>query len=930
MKSRLTLLLLFLCSSIMAQEIDPERLIPVDPKITVGKLDNGLTYYIRQNYKPEKRAELRLAVNAGSVLENDDQQGLAHFLEHMAFNGTKNFARHELTDYLESIGMRFGPDLNAYTSFDETVYMLQIPTDSTEIIETAFQILEDWAHQISLEEEEIDKERGVIVEEWRRHRGAGARMRDKQLPILLQDSHYAERLPIGKKDILDNFGYESLRNFYRQWYRPDLMAVVAVGDFDREQIEKLIKIHFSRIPEPDSKPERLTYAVPDHEETLFAIATDPEATGSGVSVYYKHDPQPQNRIGDFRRLFIERLYNSMLNNRLQEILQQPQPPFLYALSSKGGFVRTKDFYTLGASVKDNGILDGLNAILIESQRVKKFGFAESELARGKTNILRNLEKAFNERNKSQSRIYAAEYLRNFLTDEPIPGIEWEYEIASMLVPAITLEEVNSLASKWISDKNRVITVNAPEKEGLDVPDEAELTAVFAAVSESTIEPYVDLVTDVPLFEEMLKPKPVVASRYIDEIEVTEWDLENGVRIILKPTDFKNDEIQFTSYSPGGHSLVGDEDYIAAISATTILQQAGIADFNLIEFRKLMTGKLARVTPYIGELEEGLMGSSTPQDLETMFQLIYLYFYAPRVDSTAFQSYQYRIKEFLKNRDASPTAAFQDTIQVTMGQYHFRRRPWSEAMFDEMDMQKSLAIYQDRFDDASDFTFIFVGNFTPDSLRPFVETYLANLPDKNRSETWRDTGILPPEGVIKKEVKRGIEPKSSVQIHYSGEFDWSAQNDYDLRAMASVLNLKLREVLREDLGGTYSVTVSAFSSREPTPLYRIIISFGCDPKRVEELTEQVSSQIDSLKSYQVDDIYITKVKEQQIRAREKSLKENSFWLNKLETYYYNEWDPVDILNFQKYVDGLTKESVQETAKKYFNDENQASFFLYPEE
>jgi len=451
MKSKFFYFLIFtfyFSTILIATDIDPEMVIPVDSQIKIGKLDNGLTYYIRENKKPENRAELRLVVNAGSVLESEEQQGLAHFLEHMAFNGTKNFEKQELVDYLESIGMRFGPDLNAYTIFDETVYMLQIPTDSAAIMENAFQILEDWSYQVSLEGEGIDKERGVIVEEWRLRRGAMARMRDHQYPILFHNSRYAERIPIGKMDIIENFEYEVLREFYKKWYRPDLMAVIAIGDFDSDNIENLIKTHFNRVPKPETQIERPFYAVPDHDQVLYAIVSDPEATGSGITIYYKHEVAKEQKVKDYYRMLVESLYNLLLNKRFQEIVQQAEPPFLYGRSSNGSFVRTKDYYALSAAVKDDGITEGLKTLLVEAERVKQFGFTHSELERGQTQMMRSIERAYEERDKSESGRYASEYIRNFLTGEPIPGIEFEYEMQQKYLPLITLAEVNEIGTKF--------------------------------------------------------------------------------------------------------------------------------------------------------------------------------------------------------------------------------------------------------------------------------------------------------------------------------------------------------------------------------------------------------------------------------------------------------------------------------------------------
>ncbi|MCH6560650.1 insulinase family protein, partial [candidate division KSB1 bacterium] len=612
--------------------IDLKKELPTDPKIRIGKLKNGLKYYIRENQKPENRAELRLAVNAGSVLEDDDQRGLAHFVEHMAFNGTKNFAKQEIVDYLESIGMQFGPDINAYTDFDETVYMLQVPTDSVEAVETAFQILEDWAHNISFEEEEIDKERGVVVEEWRLGRGAGARMRDKQFPILFKDSRYAERLPIGKKEILETAPYNSLRRFYRDWYRPDLMAVVAVGDFDKDWIEKLIKKHFRRLRALKKPRERQVFPVPNHKETLFAPASDVEATSSNISIYYKHEVPEEGTVGDYRRSLIEALYNSILNNRLNELLQNPEPPFLFGFSSQGTFIRSKSFYILGAGVKDNGIEAGLEAVLTEAIRVRRHGFTESELERQKTEMLRRFEQVYNERDKTESEQFAAEYIRNFLEGEPLPGIEYEYTLYNLLLPGIKIEEVNQLAKNLIRDENRVISVSTPEKEEIKTPTEEGILAVFDRVNRKEIKPYEDTVPDLPLVEIPPTPGKIVAQETIEKLGVTEWDLSNGVKVVLKPTDFKNDEILFTATSPGGHSLVPDKDFIAAALATAIIREGGLGNFDRIALQKKLAGKLAGVSAWISSLQEGLSGNASPKDLETLFELIYLHFTAPRKDN----------------------------------------------------------------------------------------------------------------------------------------------------------------------------------------------------------------------------------------------------------------------------------------------------------
>ncbi|TDI83477.1 MAG: insulinase family protein [Caldithrix sp.] len=922
----------FATSIVSAQHanIDLAQKLPVDSKITIGKLKNGLTYYIRENKKPENRAELRLAVNAGSILEDDDQQGLAHFVEHMAFNGTKHFAKHEIIDYLESIGMRFGPDINAYTSFDETVYMLQVPTDSAKIVETGLQILTEWAHNLAFEDEEIDKERGVVIEEWRLGRGASARMRDEQFPILLKDSRYAKRLPIGKKKILEQAPYDALKRFYRDWYRPDLMAVVAIGDFDKNWIEGLIKKYFSRIKGPEHKRERRSYPVPDHRETLFALASDPEATNTSISMYYKQDLGEEGTAGAYRESLVEALYNGMLNDRLDELRRKAEPPLLAGFSSKVSFIRTKKFYVLGATVREDGIEKGLEAVLTEAQRVKQFGFTQTELERQKTEMLRAMERAYNERDKTESSTYAAEYIRNFLTDESLPGIEYEFEMYKQFLPAITLHEVNKLVGKWITEENRVVMQNGPEKDGVQLPTESDLQAVFARVDRLRLSPYEDKVPDLPLVQTLPTPGAVTEEKHIDDIDVTEWRLSNGIRVVLKPTEFKNDEILFLAFSPGGHSLIPDANYIPAMSATSIIREGGLGSFDHTALQKKLTGKLVAVSPFISELQEGFSGSVSPQDLETAFQLIYLYFTAPRRDSTAFESFKKRIIGFIENRHASPEAAYLDTIQVTMSRYHFRARPWSEEVLQEMDLEKSFRIYQDRFADASDFTFLFVGNFEIATMKPLVEKYLGGLHPLNRQETWRDVGMRPPKGVVQKELHRGLEPKSRVSLIFTGPFKWNRKNRHMLISMANTFRIKLREIMREDKGGTYGVRVSPSTSHYPNEEYSLNISFGCDPERVDELTRTVFEQIDSLKTFGTTNKYLKKVKETQIRSRETDLQENGFWLRALRSVYYHESDPKNILTYDKLVESLTLADIKKAARKYFNTENYVEVVLYPED
>ena len=910
-------------------EINIDDVIPIDPMIRKGVLDNGLTYYVKYNGVPENRCELRLAVNAGSILENDDQQGLAHFVEHMAFNGTKNFEKHELVNYLESIGMRFGPEINAYTSFDETVYMLQLATDSMDVLKTGFQVLNDWAHLVSFDSVEIDKERGVVIEEWRLGQGADNRMRDNQLPILFKGSKYANRLPIGQKAVLDTFKHETLISFYEDWYRPDLMAIVAVGDFDPEEIEQIIIDKFSDIPAKEASRERVEYTIPDNKETLFAIASDPEATQSSISIYYKLPDEEEKTVRDYRRMLIGNLYNGMFNQRLAELAQKSDPPFLFAYSADGRFVRGRNFYTLSAMIKDNGIPLGMQTLLEEAKRIKDYGFTETELNREKLNLLRGMDKLFKERTQMNSDAFAAEYIRNFMFDEPIPGITYEYYIFQKFVPGITLDEVNSLADYWISDLNRIVLANYPEKDGIVPLSDEILASILDKTDSLSVAPYVDDTLIKPLLSEKPVPSKIKDEKYIDDIKVTELTLENGIKVILKPTSFKNDEIQLTAFSPGGLSLIPTEDIIPGRTAVAILRQSGLGEFNAVQLEKLLAGKTVSISPTIGSLTEGFSGRVSPDDIEILFKLVYLYFTAPRADSIAFVSLQTRLNAYYQNQAVDPETAFEDSIIAITTQHDPREQPFSIESIPKMDMQKSLEIYRDRFADAGDFTFIFVGNFDLDKIKSLIETYIGGLPVINREETWDTATYEFPSDIKECIIRKGIEPKSRNSITFSGDLVWTSENRFIARSMLDVLRIKLRERIREDLSGTYGVGVSGSFEHYPKERYAIEISFGCDPERVDELTQEVFTQIDSLIQFGTTEAYLQKITETQRRQYELNLKSNSFWLNNLEFRYFHHIDPSGIMDYLDWVNSLTLDDIQQAAQKYFNVDNYVRVVLLPE-
>lgn len=905
--------------------------LPVDPTVRIGTLPNGIRYYIRQNKKPEKRAELRLVVNAGAVLENDEQLGLAHFVEHTAFNGTTHFAKNDLVKYLQSIGVRFGADLNAYTGFDETVYILPIPTDTARIVEQAFTILEDWAHGQVFDSTEVVNERGVVREEWRLGKGAGDRMLHQWLPIALRGSKYAERLPIGNEQSIMSATPARLRSFYKTWYRPDLQAVIAVGDFDPKQIEAQIRKHFASIPKAVNAPKRGLATVPANREPLIAIASDKEATSSDVDLTFKLPVEKTRTVGDYRRDLMERLYLTMLNNRLEEISQKPDAPFLGANASKGNFIgRSTDAFTLSANVKDGAIERGLEALLTEAKRVDEFGFLQSELDRAKQNMLRGYERAYAERDKTQSAAFVEEYVGNYLNAEPIPGIAYEYKLAGQLVPTITLADVNKLASGWITDENRIIIAQSPQKDSVKIPTRAELLAVFDRAARERVSAYTENLSGQALLARAPQPGKIVSGRAIPSVGVAVWTLSNGARVLVKPTDFKADEVLFGASSPGGTSLAADSAYMSAVLASQIVSLSGIGSFNLVDLGKKLAGTVASVSPAIAATSEGLNGRASPKDLETLFQLVYLSFTAPRLDTAAYQAFKNQVGPFLANRGADPDQVFSDTVGWTMSQHNFRARPITTATFAEVNPDSALAFYRTRFADASDFTFAFVGNLDTVALKPLVERYLASLPATHRSETFRDNGGAPPTGIVEKVVHKGVEPKANTILEFTGACKYAPETRFEIRALMELFQIKLNETLREQLGGAYSPSAGGSCARTPRQQYAITVQFNSSPDNVEKLTKSVFALIDSLKANGPTAADVAKVKEQLTRTREVEVKQNGYWLVNLLGRDQAGEDIGGLLDvYDAMVKTVTGAQIQQAAKTYFNESNYARFVLLPE-
>ena len=904
--------------------------IPSDPSVRIGKLSNGLTYYIKKNAKPEDKIEFRLAVNAGSILEDEDQQGLAHFVEHMAFNGSKNFEKNELVNYLQSIGVEFGSDLNAYTSFDETVYMLPIPTGDPEVLDKGMKVLEDWASGLTFSEEEIDKERGVIMEEWRIGRGANQRMRDKWFPVMFKNSQYAERLPIGKKDVIENASYETIRKFYKDWYRPNLMAVIAVGDLDPDEMEKQIKKRFGKLQNPKNARERKEFEVPNHQETYVAIEQDKEASFTQVQLVYKQDDKAETKtLADYRRQLTYNLFNGMLNQRLNELRQSGEPPFVFASTGYGNMVRTKKTYSSFAMVGEDNIMKGLAAIVRENERVKQFGFTKGELERAKKRMLNSMEKQMKEQDKTESGRFAAQYVSSFLNESTVISPEFSHGFAKEQFKTITLDEINKYAPQWIKKSDRVIVITGPERENKDVTEESILS-MLKQIEDEKIEAYADEMSGAELMASMPKKGAISSQKSLDNIDASELILSNGIKVVLKSTDFKNDEILMSAYSHGGHSLYGDEDYQSASYAGSIIGESGVADFSKTDLDKLFAGKTVRVSPFVGTYSEGLNGSAAPKDLETMMQMINLFFTAPRKDQQSFESYKTRNTMLYQNLMSNPQFYFQNESIKILSQNHPRVGfPTAEDM-DQIDLDRAYEIYGERFADASSFTFFFVGNFDSNEIKPLLETYLASIPTTNREEMWKDLGIRPPKGKLEKVVNKGTDPKSQVSINFRGKVKYSVKESYTLSSLGEMMTNRLIDLIREEKSGVYGIGARGSMSKRPYENYNFSISFPCAPENVDDLTQAIYEEIASIKKDGITEEDLNEIKEAQRIDRKENLEQNRFWLSRLNSFYSNNRPISEFNDYDDLVEGLSIKDLQAAAKKYLVDENLIEIVLMPEE
>jgi zinc protease len=905
------------------------QIIAVDPQVRAGRLPNGLQYFVRANSQPPGRAELRLVVNAGSVLEDDDQQGLAHFVEHMSFNGTQHFPGQDVAAFIGALGMRFGAHVNAHTSFDETVYQLQIPTDNRAVIDRSLLIMEDWAHNVSFEPAAVEKERGVVLEEWRLGLGAATRMRDAQMPVLLKGARYAERSPIGRPEIIQNVSPARLRQFYTDWYRPDLMAVIVVGDVNPAAIESMIVAHFAPIPTAASRRSRTIYTVPPHADTLYALTADREATATTVNVSSVMPAGDQRSVGTYRLQMVERLFARLLSGRLDEVAHGPDAPFIAAQTNRGLFVRSAVVTTVAALVPDGGAERGLAALFTEVERVVRYGFTASELSREKLDSQRYLDEALLEKDKSPSGPLADELVRHVVQDEPVPGIVYEQQMSQRFLPEITLAEVNALARSWIPESNRVVTVSAPERAGLALPTPARLATVIATAHTAALSAYVDRVNEQPLLAPLPAPGTVVRASTREAIGVTEWQLSNGLRVILKPTAYKEDEILFRAVSPGGTSLASDQDLVPAETAEQVVGAGGLGPFSSLDLNKVLAGAATRVQADIDEVEEGMRGGSARKDVEKMFQLIYLTFTAPRADPVQFEALKARLRPMLANQQARPEAAFRDALLSALTQDHPRARPLTAASVDQMNLDRSMAFYKSRFADASDFTFVFVGSFDVPAMKPLVERYLASLPSIHRAEAAVDRGVHPPAGVVERQVVKGVDPRSQVGIVFTGPFQNDQLHRLLIKTVSRLLGGNLHQTLREDLGGTYGVSVEPAFSKYPTADYQISIGFSCDPARVDDLTAAAWKVIHDFTEHGPSRDELAGARRELDRELETGFQENADLLNEMTTKVEYGEDIADVFNPRPFYDQLTTAALRDAARDYLNVQRYVQVTLRPE-
>ena len=907
--------------------------MPVDPDVLVGGLSNGLRFYIRPNGRPARQAELRLVVKAGSVLEDDDQRGLAHFLEHMQFEGTRNFPGHGIDAFLGSLGLSIGADANAATSFDDTQYTLRVPTDRPGVLDQSLQVLADWAGGATFDPEAIERQRAIVLAEWRMNLGAEERTADKIRRVQLQGSRYEDRAPIGRPEVIEKATRDQLLRFYRDWYRPDLMAVIVVGDVDRNQVASIIRRHFSELANPEPERPRPAFDVPEHQGTRYAVVTDKESTATAVMMSNLRPARNQGSVGGYREIVRDQIFAAMLGDRLDELTQNGNPPFLNAAAGRGLFPapRTRDEAILQALVSPDGVTRGLEALASEVQRIIRFGFTASELDRARQANMAGSERVVEQSPDRESKSRADEYTRNFLQNEALPTIWQELAFHRRFLPEMTLAEMNTLAKDWFPENNNLVLVTAPEAGAAALPSTEVLAAAVKNASERNLEPYVDAAAGQTLVDTPPVRGRIVKTTEHAAIGVTEWTLSNGATVVIKPTTLKTDQILFRGFAPGGLSLASDRDFLAARVADDVVPAGGVGKFSAVALDRLLSGKAVVVRPFISEVRHGLAGGSSPKDLDTLMQLVYLRFTQPRADQNAFNAMKAQALGLLANQSASPEAVFNQTLESLLSNNSPRRQPETPETVAQWNLDTALAFYKARFAGASQFTFMFVGSFTPEQIRPLVETYLASLPASRATETWRDLGIRPPTGVVERVVQKGIAPKSEVSIVFSGPFEYDDANILALRTATLLLASRLNDAIRQELGATYSITANSEVSKRPSPEYRVRINWTCDPARVDDLVKRVFEEVQAVRTTLLRPDQVGRVRDLLLREFEENSEDNGFVLNQIARKY-EDGDAAQVdsaLNQPALIAGLNGYAIQLAAMKYMDPANYVRLTLMPE-
>ncbi len=902
--------------------------IPLHPDVKHGVLDNGMTYYVMHNQEPKDRASFYFVQNVGAILEEDAQNGLAHFLEHMAFNGLEHFPGKEMLNYLEKHGIKFGRDVNAYTSQDETVYNISnIPTNNENLLDSALLILHDWSGGLLLEADEIEAERGVIHEEWRTRRNSRFRIMTKTMPTIYNYSQYAKRDVIGSLDVIDNFKHQELRNYYEKWYRPDNQAVVVIGDFDALEMERKVKQLFAKIEMPANAAERIYYEVEDSKEPQYVLGTDKEAKAVSINWIFR---TPINKLRDekfLRKELVQGMYNTMLNNRLKELLQKPDCPAVGMQVGNYEMCRTKAAAYLYVAPKEKKEIEAFEALLTEFVRVQAYGFTESELERAKTSFLRSYESYLQGKDKISNDDWAQNFQKHFLLARPASSVEWEVAYGQRTIPTITLQEVNVNPS-YNNLPNSVFSLSGPDKEDIQYPSKEDLLASIAKVVNGKLEPYQDETDDSPLIAEDLSDKNGNFKKQIKGTNAKQYLLENGVNVIVLPTDYNKDEILFNAYSFGGTSLLEREDLESGDMATMLAQVSGIGQLSAIQLQKKMVGKVVNLAPDLESFTEGFSGSASPKDFESLLQLLYQYFENPRFDKEAFQAQIEMIKSNLQNLKADNSRAFQDTIGQMLTNHHERTLIFNEEFVNNIDFEKAKRIYLERFSDASDFTFLFVGNIDEEKHLPMIFKYLGNLSTEKTNENWVDRKVRMPQGKVQNIFEREMQiPKTTVFLALRNKMKYNAETRLYTQVVSELLSKRYLETIREQEGGTYGVSVGPSVRKRPYENAGVSIYFDCGPQKQERLRELVFKEIETI-TQTIDEDDLHEIKKNYMKDRVEAEKENSFWLNMIRGSVMNESPILSMADYTAMIEAINAEKVKKFAKKLLKNHNSVEIVMNP--